>query len=128
MALVAIVTLGGESGDGPGGESDCGSGEEGKHDSCIRERLVGVARYVTQPDGCGCEFAVAVADEWQGRGIATRLLKDLIAIARERGFARMEGVALRENKNMLVLAKEIGFTQRISEDDSKLMVLHLVLR
>jgi acetyltransferase len=118
MALVAVVARADDHGK---------AGAEDGRPSRVDERLVGVARYVTQPDGRGCEFAVAVADEWQGRGIATRLLEDLIALARERGFERMDGVALRENKNMLVLAKEMGFTQRVAEDDPKLMLLRLEL-
>ncbi len=92
-----------------------------------REQQVGVARYITEPDGRSCEFAVVVADAWQHRGIATRLLRSLIDVAKERRFTRMEGVALRENRGMLVLAKEIGFAERVSPEDSKLVLLSLIL-
>jgi GNAT superfamily N-acetyltransferase len=58
-----------------------------------REVLIGVARYVLEPDGRACEFALVVADDWQGRGIGRRLLEKLIAVARRRGLARMYGAS-----------------------------------
>jgi acetyltransferase len=84
------------------------------------EKQIAVARYVGYPDGLGCEFAIVVSDEWQGKGIATELLKRLVDIAKDRGLAIMEGLVLRENKDMLALAKDLGFTQRIDPDDAKL--------
>jgi acetyltransferase len=50
------------------------------------ERQVGVARYARLPDGESCEFAIVVADDWQGRGLASQLMKSLIAAARDRGL------------------------------------------
>ncbi|HEX7081963.1 MAG TPA: bifunctional acetate--CoA ligase family protein/GNAT family N-acetyltransferase [Gammaproteobacteria bacterium] len=91
------------------------------------EEQVGVARYVVNADGRSCEFAVVVADEWRQRGIATRLLRRLIDIARERRLERMNGLVLRENHNMLALAKEIGFEQENVPDDPKLVSISLDL-
>jgi acetyltransferase len=91
------------------------------------DRQVGVARYVTYPDGRGCEFAVVVGDDWQRRGIATRLLQGLIDVARDRRLDRMDGVVLRENRNMLKLAESVGFRQELSRDDPDLVYLTLDL-
>jgi acetyltransferase len=88
---------------------------------------VGVARYIVDADGRECEFAVVVADRWQGRGVATRLLRDLIAVARDRRLERMNGVVLRENVNMLALARDLGFEQRVHPDDVKLALISLAL-
>src|ERR1700688_3650774 len=44
------------------------------------ERIIGVARYAGDP--ADCEFAVAVADEWQSRGVASTLTRLLFAYAR----------------------------------------------
>jgi acetyltransferase len=70
--------------------------------------------YVMNPDGKSCEFALVVADEWQGKGIGTRMMKELINAARQRGFEAMTGEVMAENVAMLKLVGELGFT--LSED------------
>ncbi|MTI63622.1 MAG: bifunctional acetate--CoA ligase family protein/GNAT family N-acetyltransferase [Methylophaga sp.] len=75
---------------------------------------VGVARYTMNPDGKSCEFALVVADEWQHRGIGSRLMKALIASARQQGFEQINGEILSSNINMQRLAEELGF--RLSND------------
>ena len=73
------------------------------------ERIVAGTRYTAvEPDG-DCEFAMAVVDAWQGRGLARILLESLMRAARERGFIRMQGEVLRSNLAMLGLAKRLGF-------------------
>lgn len=90
-------------------------------------RQIGVARYVVYPDGRGCEFAVVVADDWQQRGIATELLRRLIAVARDRRLEYMDGVVLAENRGMLALARELGFEQRRAAQDPGLVEMSLRL-
>ena len=65
------------------------------------ERFVGVARYIATPDGESAEFAIVVADDWQGRGVGHGLMERLVASARKRGFARLGGSVLRSNRAML---------------------------
>jgi acetyltransferase len=91
------------------------------------ERQIGVARYVTNPDGRGCEFAIVVADDWHQKGIATQLLKRLVDVARDRRLERMDGIALRENRDMIALARSMGFEQRSFPDDAKLVLMSLRL-
>jgi len=81
------------------------------------ETELGVARYVVNPDGRTCEFALVVADEWQGKGIGSQLLTELMNAARQRGFEEMTGEVLATNANMLELMKNLGFTIRISKQD-----------
>jgi len=92
-----------------------------------RERQIAVARYVTNPDGRSCEFAIVVADDWHGKGIATELLRRLIDIARDRRLEEMVGIVLRENKGMITLAKELGFDQQRSPDDPGVVIMTLNL-
>ena len=75
-----------------------------------REEEVGVARYITNPDGTSCEFAIVVDDEWQKHGLGRRLMTLLIEIARLRGLATMSGDILTANQPMLALAASLGFT------------------
>jgi len=72
-----------------------------------RERIIGVARYAADNDA-ECEFAVVVADEWQGRGIGTTLIPLLFEHARSEGFQVIYGMVLADNERMVELAKWLG--------------------
>jgi len=74
-----------------------------------REQIVGAARYGVDASGTGCEFAIALADAWQGSGLAGILMRMLIDVARRRGLATMEGIVLATNRKMLELARQLGF-------------------
>lgn len=74
--------------------------------------IVGVARYIVDPAGSGCEFAIAVDDAWQGSGLAGILMHALIVIARSRGLATMEGTVLATNSRMLKFTRQLGFSQQ----------------
>lgn len=91
------------------------------------QQQIGVARYITFPDGETCEFAIVVSDEWQGRGVARRLFDKLIAAARDRGLRLMTGVTLRENTRMIDLSRSLGFTTRTDADEPELVRMTLVL-
>jgi acetyltransferase len=82
-----------------------------------KDREIGVARYITNADNQGCEFAVVVADEWQHRGIAQRLMERLIESAREDGLRYIEGKVIAENKEMLALASSLRFIAKHEKDD-----------
>ena len=79
--------------------------------------MVGVARYSPLPDGLSCEFAVVVADQWHGRGIASRLMHHLIAAARDSGYRRMTGTVLSNNHDMRKLMAHLGFAASPVSDD-----------
>lgn len=83
-----------------------------RHMAFVCERaghLVGEARYVANPGGRSCEFAVVVADDWHRSGIARLLIEALIDAARARGMETMEGLVLRENHAMLRFIEKLGF-------------------
>jgi acetyltransferase len=82
-----------------------------------QEKEVAVGRYVTNPDGDSCEFALVVGDEWRGQGIGSRIMMGLMEVAKARGLRTMEGEILAENSNMLSLARKLGFAIRSVEDD-----------
>ena len=90
-------------------------------------RQIGVARYVTYPDGRGCEFAIVVSDDYHRQGIARQLLSDLIDVARDRRLEYMDGIVLRQNENMIALAESLGFDVERSADDPELVSLQLKL-
>lgn len=74
------------------------------------EKIIGVARYSADENGRDCEFAIAVADEWQCRGIGSDLAKKLFAYAAHEGFRSIYGTILASNQRMLELAEWLGLT------------------
>lgn len=82
-----------------------------------QEVLLGAVRYIVDPAGRSCEFAVAVDDAWQGTGLAGILMQALIDVARARRLARMEGTVLAANTRMLKFMRQLGFSQERSPDD-----------
>jgi acetyltransferase len=80
------------------------------------ETLIGVARYVLDKDDKAAEFAIVVADAWQGRGIGRRLLSKLIDIARRRGVKRLYGDVLGTNRPMLEFVRKLRFALARHDD------------
>ena len=81
------------------------------------EEIVGEARYVVNPDGKSCDFAIMIADGWHKSGIAGLLMNALIGAARERGLLTMESQVLACNTPMLRFAHGLGFEVQHLPDD-----------
>jgi len=88
-----------------------------------QETEVGVARYFANPDGASGEIALVVADEWQNKGIGTRLMDCLITAAMEKNFHSLEGEVLAENTKMLRLMRKLGFSERKNPEDPSVVVV-----
>jgi GNAT superfamily N-acetyltransferase len=88
---------------------------------------VGVSRYSLAPDGQSCECAVTVADAWQGKGLGTVLMRDLIDIARRRGIRSMFSIDANENERMRELARDLGFKREQAPDDPTRVIHRFVL-
>lgn len=70
--------------------------------------LVAEARYVVDEEAVGAEFAVAVADAWQGRGLGRQLLQRLARHARSQGLRHLHGDVLADNRAMRGLVERLG--------------------
>jgi acetyltransferase len=92
-----------------------------------RETLVAEARYACGPDPAAAEFAVSVAEAWQGRGLASLLLGKLLRRAAGAGLTRMVGETLAGNATMLHLARKAGFTATPSAEVRGLVRLEKVI-
>jgi RimJ/RimL family protein N-acetyltransferase len=82
--------------------------------------IVGAAQYVRarDDDPSTCEFAITVAEDWRGSGLATQLLASLVRRARRDGYTRMEGAVIADNAKMLALARKLKFTAYPESDDA----------
>ena len=82
--------------------------------------IVGAAQYVRvrDDDPSTCEFAITVAEDWRGSGLARQLLASLVRRARRDGYTRMEGAVVAGNSKMLTLARKLGFKGHAEADDA----------
>lgn len=92
------------------------------------EEEIAVARYMLEPDHRSCEFAITVADAWQGKGVAGRLMRALIRDAKARGLERMHGFVLGANNRMLDFVRKFGFRIEFDPDDPSVRLARLDLR
>ena len=89
------------------------------------ERIVGVSRYITNPDKSSCEFSLVVADDFNGKGLGSRLMLSIMEEARDKGLAEIEGLVLANNPGMLKLMKGLGFhIKPFAEDPDFKLVTH----
>ncbi len=84
-------------------------------------RILGVARYVSNPDRQSCEFALTVTDAWQQKGIGRQLMQRLMTVARDRGIEIMEGEVLAHNTKMLRLCEKLGFRTARRPDEAEVV-------
>ena len=86
------------------------------------ERQIAVGRYAPTGTEGVAEFAVVVADDWHGQGIASELMRFVIAAAAVGGIKSLEGLVLRENTAMLALARKLSFEETSGyEGDSSIV-------
>jgi acetyltransferase len=83
--------------------------------------LVGEAICAIGADGRSAEFALSVADAWQGRGIGRAILAGVVLRSAGCGVAVLHGEVLRDNHRMLGLAARAGFACRTHADDPRLV-------
>lgn len=81
------------------------------------ERIVGVSRYITNPDQTSCEFSLVVADDFNGKGLGSRLMECIMDVAREKGLSEIDGLVLANNQPMLKLMRGLGFSVKAFPED-----------
>ena len=102
MALVAVQTQREAAADGSFTE---------------QERIIGVSRYITNPDQTSCDLSLVAADDFKGQGLGSRLMLSIREFARARGLAEIDGLILANNPNMLRLMGSLGFAIQAFPED-----------
>ncbi|WP_169786837.1 GNAT family N-acetyltransferase [Nitriliruptor alkaliphilus] len=92
-----------------------------EHASTRAQRAIGIARYVVVAPG-RAEIAYEVVDAWQGRGVATRLVHELVATARRNGVEQVEASVLEENVASLAVLRRCLPQLRITPEPDALTV------
>jgi acetyltransferase len=75
----------------------------------VENQFIAVGRYAPNLDGETAEFALVVADAWQGKGLGRLLLGRLREEARKAGYKALYGNIMQANREMLDLAYHLGF-------------------
>lgn len=91
-----------------------------------KETIIGGGRYSAfdTPAGRTAEVSFLVEEDYQGQGIATRILRHLARIARENGVDQFEAEVLPGNRSMLDVFSRSGLPMKQSETDG---VVHVTL-
>ena len=74
-----------------------------------KKKMAGVVRLIADPIKETAEFAIVVADPWQGQGLGNKFTDYILDIARARGITRISAEVLRENFIMLHIFRKRGF-------------------
>ena len=85
-------------------------------DSHSRENILAVGRLNKLLPKNEAELAVLVTDQYQGRGLGTELLRQLIQVARGQKLDRVVAEMLRDNIFMQTVLKKLGFRLRLFHD------------
>jgi RimJ/RimL family protein N-acetyltransferase len=70
--------------------------------------VIAVARYEPTAEAGVVEVAFVVQDEWQNRGLGTRLARTLLRAGTARGITRFRASVLADNPRMLALLTRLG--------------------
>ena len=92
-----------------------------------KQRMIGVARYVIVKKTGGAEIAVVISDDWQGKGLGTKLLINLLDIIIKRNIPKLCGDVFLENDKMMKIIKDSGF-KLISKNDMNVKHFEIKLK
>jgi acetyltransferase len=83
-----------------------------------RNLEIGVSRLILEANKKRGEFAVVVADKYQGKGLGVKLVDLLIGFAKEKGMETIYGGVMAENIRMIRLCEKLGFSTRREQENT----------
>ncbi|MGI9366353.1 MAG: GNAT family N-acetyltransferase [Rhizobiaceae bacterium] len=79
-----------------------------REQGCVN--MIGEARFVRKTaQSTQAEFAISIADDWQGTGLASKLMTALETRASQGGVTSLHGSVLRSNEAMKCFAERNGY-------------------
>ncbi|MBS7633510.1 GNAT family N-acetyltransferase, partial [Candidatus Bathyarchaeota archaeon] len=86
-----------------------------------KRMLLGVVCLILEPNLKTGEFAVVVADQWQGRGLGSKLMDSIIEIGKDMNLKTVYGYVFAANSRMLDMCTNKGFKmQPVDEEITKI--------
>ena len=92
---------------------------------CSHHKIVAVGRLNKSPEPKKAAVSLLVLDEFQGRGLGSELLRQLIQIALDHRISRIEAEMLRDNTAFQRVLKKMGFRLQLIDPRSVRAVLSL---
>lgn len=87
---------------------------------------IAVARIVGEGDTLDkAEFALIIADDWQGKGLGNQMTDYMIHIAKDMGFQKLYALLFSHNTQMKNILEKRGFVFQPEGNDTELGILHL---
>lgn len=90
------------------------------------EKIIGIVRYIINPDGETAEFAIVVTDDWQHKGVGSKLISSLFNAAQMKHLKSIAGLVLANNFPMLEFVKNHGLEITSSIEDPKIRIVRYV--
>lgn len=90
-----------------------------------RRRIIGVGSLHVDPESNSGEFALLVHDDFQRKGLASKLLRLIISNGIKKGLNEIEGQIMSENEKMIALAKKLGFSKKWEREGTQVVALSL---
>lgn len=81
--------------------------------------IIGVGRLSREHGIDEAEFAILVSDQWQGQGLGSSFLRQLVLIGKEEHLNRITANILSDNYAMIALARACGFTVRTNLEEGE---------
>ncbi|MGZ8901716.1 MAG: GNAT family N-acetyltransferase, partial [Limisphaerales bacterium] len=78
--------------------------------------ILGVGRLIKAHHLDEAEFAIVIADAWQGLGLGRALLRLIIDVARQEKVGCVKGHILPDNAAMLQVSRKVGFVLRFEPE------------
>jgi acetyltransferase len=88
--------------------------------------LVGVARLVADADHEEADYAVHIADDFQNRGLGTRLTEKCIEIGRRWGLKSICSETTGDNRSMICIYNKFGFVMKVMDEPSIVLAIKVL--
>ncbi len=79
-------------------------------------KLIGVGRLIADPDVESVEYAILIADAWQGRDLGKILTQYCLEIAKANGLKKIFAETTKNNKPMISVFKKLSFDVEFDTD------------
>jgi len=89
------------------------SGQDGKSG----KKMAGVGRLISDLAGETAEFAVVVADPWQGLGLGNKLTDEILQVAQDRNIKKVYAKFLKDNETIIHMFEKRDFAIDLSGEN-----------